>query len=48
MNHNDQEPGFLRVTVDGKKRTVTFDYFLVPFPPASPSGGPADSVTVPW
>jgi len=48
MTFNDQEPGFLRVTVDGKKQTVTFDYFIVPFPPAPPSGTPADSVTVPW
>ncbi len=48
MAHNDQEPGFLRVTVDGKKQTATFDYFLVPFPPAAPTGSPADSVTVPW
>jgi hypothetical protein len=48
MAFNDQEPGFLRVTVDGKKQTVTFDYFVVPFPPASPSGSATDSVTVPW
>jgi hypothetical protein len=48
MAFNDQEPGFLRVTLDGKKQAVTFDYFLVSFPPTSPSGSPADSVTVPW
>jgi len=48
MAFNDQEPGFLRVTVDGKKQTVIFDYFVVPFPPASPSGSSGDTVTVPW
>ena len=53
MSHNDQKPGFLRVTVNGKKKTVTLDYFTVPFPSMTP-GGPtptatqADSVTVPW
>ena len=29
--HNDQEPGFLRITIDNKKKTVTSNYFLVPF-----------------
>ena len=48
MAFNDQQPGFVRVTLDGKKQTVTFDYFVVPFPPTPPSGTPADSVTVPW
>jgi len=48
MSYNDSEPGFLRVTLDSKKQTVSFDYFLVPFPPAQPSGRSVDSVTVPW
>ena len=48
MKHNDQEPGFLRVTVDGNKKTVAFDYFLVPFAGARASGKAFDSVTVPW
>jgi hypothetical protein len=48
MSHNDKEPGFLRITVDGDKKTVTIDYFLVPFFPARPSGTAADSLTVPW
>lgn len=53
MSHNDKEPGFLRVTVNGKKKTVTFDYFTVPFPPMTPgvptpTATQADSVTVPW
>jgi calcineurin-like phosphoesterase family protein len=48
MAFNDQEPGFLRVTVDGKKKTLTFDYFLVPFVGAQPGVGSEDSVTVPW
>jgi hypothetical protein len=47
MAYNDQEPGFLRVTVDRKKQTATFDYFLVPFTGA-PEAGPGDTVTVPW
>jgi hypothetical protein len=47
MSHNDQEPGFLRVTVDGKKKTLTFDYFFVPFT-ETPGAIPADTVTVPW
>ena len=47
MAYNDQEPGFLRVTVDGKKKKLTFDYFLVPFS-AAPGARPVDSVTVPW
>lgn len=48
MSHNDKEPGFLRVTIDAKKQTVTMDYFVVPFPPAAVKGVPADTVTVPW
>lgn len=48
MSHNDKEPGFLRVTLDAKKKTATFDYFAVPFPPAAPKATQFDSVTVPW
>ncbi|MGA8153090.1 MAG: metallophosphoesterase [Terriglobales bacterium] len=48
MSYNDHDPGFLRVTVDGKKQAVTFDYFLVPFPPGAPPAKAADSVTVRW
>ena len=47
ISHNDQEPGFLRVTVNGNKQTLTIEYFLVPFS-GLPSGDAADSVTVPW
>jgi len=47
MNHNDKEPVFLRVTIDSKRKTVTFDYFLVPFA-GNPNNKPADTVTVPW
>jgi hypothetical protein len=47
MAHNDKEPGFLRVTVDGRAKELTLDYFLVPFTGAPPAA-PADSVTVPW
>jgi hypothetical protein len=31
MSYDDQEPGFLRITIDNKKKTLTSDYFLVPF-----------------
>jgi Calcineurin-like phosphoesterase len=48
MSHNDTQPGFLRVTLDGKKKTATFDYFVVPFPPAAAVAKRFDSVTVPW
>ena len=37
MSHNDREPGVLRVTVNGKKKTLTFDYFLVPFAAGAPA-----------
>ncbi len=46
MAYNDKEPGFLRITVDSKKKTLTSEYFLVPF-----DGSPStleDTVTVPW
>jgi hypothetical protein len=49
MAHNDQEPGFLRITLDAKKKTLTGDYFQVPFPGgAAPPANPIDTVTVPW
>lgn len=48
MSHNDQEPGFLRITVDNKKKTLTSDYFLVPFDGTLPNKSPFDTVTVPW
>ncbi len=47
MAYNDQEPGFVRVTVDAKKKTLTFEYFLVPFAEAPPANR-VDSATVPW
>ena len=37
--YNDQEPGFLRITVDNKKKTVKSEYFLVPFDSGRRSGG---------
>lgn len=48
MEYNDKQPGFLRATLDSKNKTLTLDYFLVPFPPAAPTGKAFDSVTVPW
>lgn len=45
--YNDSDPGFLRITVDGDKRTITSEYFLVPFS-GTPSKLAFDSVTVPW
>lgn len=48
MSHNDKQPGFLRITIDGDKKHLTIDYFVVPFLPGTPSGTPTDSVTVPW
>jgi len=47
MAHNDQNPGFLRISIDGKKKTLTSDYFLVPFDGSQPKGA-EDTVTVPW
>jgi hypothetical protein len=44
---NDQDPGFVRISVDGKKRTLTLEYFVVPFS-APPSGAPDDSIVVDW
>lgn len=48
MKHNDKEPGFLRITVDSKKKEITFDYFPVAFPSTGAATSPPDSVTVPW
>ena len=51
MSHNDQQPGFLRLSLDAKKKELSCEYFLVPFPggPPAPTGvNLADSVTVPW
>jgi len=48
MSYNDQDPGFLRITIDNKKKTVTSDYFLVPFTGTPPKKNPIDTVTVPW
>src|SRR5712691_5681222 len=48
MAHNDKEPGFLRITLDAKKKTLTSDYFLVPFAGTPPPTVPLDTVTVPW
>jgi Calcineurin-like phosphoesterase len=47
MSYNDQDPGFLRITIDAKKKTLTSDYFFVPFDGVPPSD-PFDTVTVPW
>jgi hypothetical protein len=46
MSNNDQEPGFLKITVDANKKELTADYFLVPFD-SSPFTL-YDTVTVPW
>lgn len=48
MSYNDQEPGYLRITVDNKKKTLTGDYFLVPFNSDPFEKMPFDTVTVPW
>jgi calcineurin-like phosphoesterase family protein len=45
--YNDQEPGFLRITVDNKKKTVKSEYFLVPFDGMLPKD-PFDTVKVTW
>src|SRR5215472_14100028 len=47
MAYNDQDPGFLRITIDARKKTFTGEYFLVPFAGAPPAV-PYDSVEVPW
>ncbi|HEY6534565.1 MAG TPA: metallophosphoesterase [Candidatus Nitrosocosmicus sp.] len=48
MNYNDQAPGFLRITIDKKEKTLTSGYFLVPFDNGLLEKNPFDSVTVPW
>lgn len=47
MAHNDEDPGFLRITLDNKKKTLTSDYFVVPFDEMPPQK-PIDTVTVGW
>jgi hypothetical protein len=47
MAHNDQLPGFLRVTSDCKKKNLLFEYFTVPFE-GPPTTTRVDSVTVAW
>src|SRR5262249_33429929 len=47
MAHDDTQPGFLRVTVDRKKKTTTFEFFEVTFGGAF-SGAPSDSVAAKW
>ena len=47
MSHNDKEPGFLRISIDAKEKTLTSEYFLVPFD-GTVSKAPFDKVTVPW
>jgi hypothetical protein len=47
VTFNDRDPGYLRVTVDGKKRTLTIEYFVVSFA-SPPSGKSTDTVTVTW
>jgi len=43
----DVDPGYVHVSVDGKRRTLTLEYFVVPFSGA-PSGKAADSVVASW
>ena len=46
--YNDTLPGFLRVSVDSKKKTTTIEYFTVPFDGGSSATTLADSATLPW
>lgn len=48
MVYNDQEPGFLRITIDNKKKTVKSESFIVPFDGIASKKTPIDTVTVPW
>ena len=43
--YNEDDPGFLRITVDSSK--LVCEYFLVPFD-SPPSGQPFDSISVDW
>jgi Calcineurin-like phosphoesterase len=43
----DTDPGYLRVSVDRNKRSLTIEYYLVPFS-GVPSGKAVDSVVTPW
>jgi hypothetical protein len=44
---NDTEPGYLRVSIDRPARTLTVEYFIVPFAGA-PRAKSVDSVEVKW
>jgi hypothetical protein len=44
---NDTNPGYLRISVNGNKRKLLLEYFLVPFSGA-PTGKAVDSVTLDW
>lgn len=46
--YNDTEPGYLRITVDNKNKTLTSDYFLVPFNGTPPKKTSVDKVIVHW
>jgi Calcineurin-like phosphoesterase len=47
VTFNDTNPGYLRVSIDGKKRTLLLEYFVVPFTGA-PTGKAVDSAAVSW
>jgi hypothetical protein len=47
MDYNDRDPGFLRITINNKKKTLTSDYFIVPFDEI-PAIKPIDTVTITW
>jgi hypothetical protein len=48
MSYNDQNPGFLRISIDGQKKTLTSEYFVVPFETLEVERKVYDHVTVPW
>jgi hypothetical protein len=48
MSYDDQNPGFLRITIDNKKKTLTSEYFVVSFESLEIERKPYDHVTVPW
>jgi hypothetical protein len=45
--YNTTDPGFLRLTVDDKKKTLVGEYFLVPFD-GNPPSKPSDTFTLNW
>jgi hypothetical protein len=47
MAFNDSDAGFLRISVNGKKRTLALEYFVVPFQGA-PTGTAADHALIKW